>query len=163
MECPALAVVLGAIFSLDFEAGMLFLCYFFVAGLALFQQSLFIQRFQIESQNIAAAQNAKLQFNSPPKSPNARANTGHSMPLVFFDSNTQASLGWKTLLGQLALWGFLTFAFATTLFHMAPRHASPWRGPTRQVSTVTAGISKDVDLNERGPVSYTHLTLPTKA
>ena len=147
-----LQVVLGAIFSLDFEAGMLFLCYFFVAGLALFQQSLFIQRFQIESQNIAAAQNAKLQFNSPPKSPNATASTRHSRPLVFFDSNTQASLGWKTLFGQLALWGFLTFAFATTLFHMAPRHASPWRGPTRQVSTVTAGISKAVDLNERGRI-----------
>ena len=147
-----LQVVLGAIFSLDFEAGMLFLCYFFVAGLALFRQSLFIQRFQIESQNIAAAKNAKLQFHSKPKTPNTTANAGHSMPLVFFDSNTQASLGWKTLLGQLALWGFLTFAFATTLFHMAPRHASPWRGPTRQVSTVTAGISKAVDLNERGRI-----------
>ena len=35
---------------------------------------------------------------------------------------------------------------------MAPRHASPWRGPTRQVSTVTAGISKAVDLNERGRI-----------
>ena len=35
-----LQVVLGAIFSLDFEAGMLFLCYFFVAGLALFRHCL---------------------------------------------------------------------------------------------------------------------------
>ena len=58
-----LQVVLGAIFSLDFEAGMLFLGYFFVVGLVLFQQSIFIQRFQIESQNIAAAKNAKLRFN----------------------------------------------------------------------------------------------------
>ena len=151
-----LQVVLGAIFSLDFEAGMLFLCYFFVAGLALFQQSVFIQRFQIESQNMGAARNAKLQFYSKPNSPNAKANTRHSKPLVFFDSSTQASPGWKTLLSQLALWGFLTFAFATTLFHMAPRHASPWRGPTRQVSTVTAGISKAVDLDERGRIELSH-------
>ena len=142
-----LQVVLGAIFSLDFEAGMLFLCYFFVAGTALLQQSLFIQRFQIESQNIVAAKNAKRQQYSQSK-----ANTRDSKPLVFFDSNAQPSLGWKTLLGQLAIWGFLTFAFATTLFHMAPRHANPWRGPTRQVSTVTAGISKAVDLNERGRI-----------
>ena len=147
-----LQVVLGAIFSLDFEAGMLFFCYFFVAGLALLQQSLFIQRFQIESRNIAAAKNAKFQFYSKRKSPSTAANPLHSKPLVFFDSSTQASLGWKVLLGQLALWGFLTFAFATTLFHMAPRYASPWRGPTRQVSTVTAGISKSVDLNERGRI-----------
>ncbi len=147
-----LQVVLGAIFSLDFEAGMLFLCYFLVAGLALFQQSLFIQRFQIESQNIAAAKNAKQKFNSPRSSSNPRANAKSSKPLVFFDSSAQAPLGWKTLFSQLALWGFLTFAFATTLFHMAPRHASPWRGPTRQVSTVTAGISKAVDLDERGQI-----------
>ena len=147
-----LQVVVGAIFSLGFEAGMLFLCYFFVAGLALFQQSLFIQRFQIESQNIAVAKNAKRQFSSPSNSSSTAVDIKHSKPLVFFDSNAQASLGWKTLFGQLALWGFLTFAFATTLFHMAPRHASPWRGPTRQVSTVTAGISKAVDLNERGRI-----------
>lgn len=147
-----LQVVLGAIFSLDFEAGMLFFCYFFVAGLALLQQSLFIQRFQIESQNIASAKSAKRQFNSRRTSAKTGANPTHSKPLVFFDSNSQSPLGWKTLLSQLALWGFLTFAFATTLFHMAPRHASPWRGPTRQVSTVTAGISKSVDLDERGQI-----------
>ena len=57
---------------------------------------------------------------------------------------------------QLALWGFLTFAFATTLFHMAPRNASPWRGPTRIVSTTTAGISKSVDLDERGLIQLSN-------
>ena len=151
-----LQIVLGAIFSLDFEAGMLFLGYFFVVGLVLFQQSIFIQRFQIESQNIAAAKNAKLQFGSAQPAPQATStlenSKPNSKPLVFFDSTAQSPLGWNTLLGQLALWGFLTFAFATTLFHMAPRSVSPWRGPTRSISTATAGISKSVDLDERGEI-----------
>jgi len=142
-----LQVVLGAIFSWDFEAGMVFLCYFFVAGLALFQQSIFIQRFQIESQNIASANNAKQQFGLETNSPTI---TPHAQPIVFFDTSSQPPLSWKTLLSQLALWGFLTFAFATTLFHITPRHTSPWRGPASAVSTVTAGISQSVDLNERG-------------
>ena len=147
-----LQIVLGAIFSLDFEAGMLFLSYFFVVGLVLFQQSIFIQRFQIESQNIAAAKNAKLRFNSAQPTPQATSPSKNSKPLVFFDSAAQKPLGWSTLLGQLALWGFLTFAFATTLFHMAPRSVSPWRGPTRSISKATAGISKSVDLDERGEI-----------
>ena len=147
-----LQIVLGAIFSLDFEAGMLFLSYFFVVGLLLFQQSIFIQRFQIESQNIAAAKNAKLRFDSTQATPPTTSALNNAKPLVFFDSNAQTPLGWPTLLGQLALWGFLTFAFATTLFHMAPRSVSPWRGPTRSISTATAGISKSVDLDERGEI-----------
>jgi len=148
-----LQIVLGAIFSLDFEAGMLFLSYFFVVGLALFQQSIYIQRFQIESQNILAAKNAKLRFASAQAPSQSRTTVGQeSKPLVFFDSKAQANLSWRTLLTQLALWGFLTFAFATTLFHMAPRNTSPWRGPTRSISTATAGISKSVDLDERGQI-----------
>ena len=143
-----LQIVLGAIFSLDFEAGMLFLSYFFVVGLVLFQQSIFIQRFQIETQNIAAAKDAKLRYNPA----QTTLNQNEAKPLVFFDSNAQTPLGWNTLLRQLALWGFLTFAFATTLFHMAPRSVSPWRGPTQSVSTATAGISKSVDLDERGEI-----------
>ena len=147
-----LQVVLGAIFSLDFEAGMLFLCYFFVVGLMLFQQSIFIQRFQIETQNITAAKNAKLRFDSAQAPSQSTPNLRNPKPLVFFDSSAQTPLRWTTLFGQLALWGFLTFAFATTLFHMAPRSVSPWRGPTRSISTATAGISKSVDLDERGEI-----------
>ena len=143
-----LQVVLGAIFSLDFEAGMLFLGYFFVVGLAMFQQSIFIQRFQIESQNINSAKSAKRRF----KAGRTKGSAEVTKPLVFFDSSAQAPLGWKVLLRQLALWGFLTFAFAMVLFHMAPRHSTPWRGPTRTISTATAGISKSVDLSERGVI-----------
>ena len=148
-----LQIVLGAIFSLDFEAGMVFLGYFFVVGLVLFQQSIFTQRFQIESQNIVAAKHARLRFASDHVVPKAaQTNVEKAKPLVFFDSNAQTPLSWNTLLRQLALWGFLTFAFATTLFHMAPRNANPWRGPTRAISTATAGISKSVDLDERGQI-----------
>ena len=148
-----LQIVVGAIFSMDFEAGMLFLGYFFVIGLVLFQQSIFIQRFQIETQNIATAEHAKLQFATAQAAPEpTKTSVEKSKPLVFFDSKAQSPLGWKTLLRQLALWGFLTFAFATTLFHMAPRNASPWRGPSRSISTATAGISKSVDLDERGSI-----------
>ena len=148
-----LQVVLGAIFSLDFEAGMLFLGYFFVVGLALFQQSIFIQRFQIESQNIAAAKHAKHQFASAKAAPQSLARSRKkSKPLVFFDSKAQAPLSWNTILRQLVLWGFLTFAFAMALFHLAPRIESPWRGPRRSISTATAGISKSVDLDERGQI-----------
>lgn len=157
-----LQIVLGAIFSLDFEAGMLFLGYFFVVGLVLFQQSIYIQRFRIESQNISAAQSAKLRFapaqvgpaQADPQSPTTTGE--NSKPLVFFDSKAQTPLSWRTLLTQLALWGFLTFAFASTLFHMAPRNASPWRGPTRSISTATAGISKSVDLDERGQIQLSN-------
>ena len=144
-----LQVVLGAIFSWDLEAGIVFLCYFFVAGLALFQQSIFIQRFQIESQNIASAKSAKQQIAIEAQPPTG---SPHAQPLVFFDTSSQPPLSWKTLLSQLALWGFLTFAFATTLFHITSRHTSPWRGPASAVSTVTAGISQSVDLNERGTI-----------
>ena len=147
-----LQIVLGAIFSLDFEAGMLFLGYFFVVGMVLLQQSIFIQRFQIESQNIAAAQNAKLRFDSAPAGSKTASPLKNPKPLVFFNSTAQTPLGWSTLLKQLTLWGFLTFAFATTLFHMTPRGDSPWRGPTRSISTATAGISKSVDLDERGEI-----------
>ena len=153
-----LQIVLGAIFSLDFEAGMLFLGYFFVVGLVLFQQSIYIQRFQIESQNITAAKQAKLRFSSAFKRPLRAPTTtdANAKPLVFFDSNAQTPLSWNVLLKQLALWGFLTFAFATTLFHIAPRNASPWRGPSRTISTATAGISKSVDLDERGQIQLSN-------
>jgi len=79
-----LQVVLGAIFSLDFEAGMLFLGYFFVV----------IQRFQIESQNINSAKRAKRRF----KAGGTNGSQERAKPLVFFDSSAQAPLGWKVLL-----------------------------------------------------------------
>ena len=147
-----LQVILGVIFNSDFEAGMLFFSYFFVAGLALFQQSIFVQRFQIESQNIDAAKNAKLRLDLQTASQKDTTSLANTKPLVFFDTSTQPPLSWRTLLSQLALWGFLALAFATALFHMTPRHTSPWRGPAMSVSKVAAGVSQSVDLTERGKI-----------
>ena len=151
-----LQVVLSAIFSLDFEAGLLFFCYFLIVGAVIFQQSIYIQHSEVEKQNIASAktaQNVLVAGQTPPETDDiARP----SKPLlVFHDSSSAHSFDWQSLSRQLAIWSFLAFAFTATLFQITPRNTRPWYGPAGVAETTTAGVSKSVDLDERGQISLT--------
>lgn len=149
-----LQVVLSAIFSLDFEAGLLFFCYFLVIGAVIFQQSIFIQHSEVEKQNIASALAAEQDANESAETSDAAGLTDSlTTPLVFHDSHSQYSFDWPALTKQLSIWSFLAFAFTATLFQLTPRNARPWYGPAAVAETTTAGVSKSVDLDERGQIS----------
>lgn len=149
-----LQVVLSAIFSLDFEAGLLFFCYFLVIGAVIFQQSIYIQHSEIKKQNTASAEAAQLILNARPgTSATADSVVSPETPLIFHDSLSQYSLNWHSLSKQIAIWSFLAFAFTTTLFQMTPRNFRPWYGPAAVTETTTAGVSKSVDLDERGKIT----------
>ncbi len=149
-----LQVVLSAIFSLDFEAGLLFFSYFVVVGAVIFQQSIFIQHSEVEKQNIASASAAEQVLNSSSETlAPTRSTESPNTPLIFHDSHSQYSFSWSSLIKQLSIWAFLAFAFSATLFQLTPRNTRPWYGPTEVAETTTAGVSKSVDLDERGQIS----------
>jgi hypothetical protein len=153
MALSLLQVVLGAIFSLDFEAGLLFFCYFLVVGAVIFQQSLYIQYSEIEQQNLASARAAGRFLATDPATESALGNLPEQDLLVFHDTDSQHAFDWILLVRQLTIWGFLALAFSMTLFQISPRPSRPWYGPATVATTTTAGVSKSVDLDERGKIS----------
>lgn len=136
-----LQVVVGTIFSLDLEAGLLFLFYFVVAGTALVLQAVYTEVVDVERRNRRVVN--RLQRNSDLSSGVA--------PLMFFDPGDAPRSHLGGMVCHLALWISVAMAFTSVMFYLVPRHSKPWFGPT-SVEVSSAGVSKSVDLDERGVI-----------
>lgn len=167
MVLTLLQVVVSAIFSLDLEGGLLLLTYFLVVGSAMFLQSIYLQQFEIERTNFAASKRAfsalgwqagRSTASDDADAANATAvsrATISGAPVTFFDYKSQPPLKLSSIGMQLVLWAGVTFAFTMVLFYLAPRHAPPWYGPL-STQVTTAGVSKSVDLDERGIIELSN-------
>jgi hypothetical protein len=158
-----LQVVVGTIFSLDLEAGLLFLLYFFVAGLAMVLQSVYSDAVDIERRNRKSAVGLRkfrsrrvAQPRPEPRNPESGEiesavvrSPVDSVPLLFFDPGDTRPSAVSSMFLHLVLWISVSTAFASVLFYLVPRHARPWYGPS-EVEVTSTGISKSVDLDERG-------------
>ena len=148
-----LQVVVAAIFSLDFEAGLLFFLYFLVVGLAMVLQSVYTDAFGIQSRNRRSArlwrlraqadQSTNLEFS------NLKARTSNPEPIVFFEPPLEQEPAVRSMFFQLLMWIAVSAVFTSFLFFLVPRHTTPWFGPT-SVRVSSTGVSKAVDLDERG-------------
>ena len=134
-----LQVVVGTIFSLDLEAGLLFLFYFLVAGTAMVLQAIYADMVDVERRNQRVANRMK-------RDSETRAGAA---PLMYFDPGDAPRSDLSSMVCHLLLWISVATAFTSVMFYLAPRHAKPWFGP-KTVEASTAGASKSVDLDERG-------------
>ncbi len=138
-----LQVVVGAIFTLDLEAGLLFLLYFFVVGLAMILQSVYTDVIDMERRNRQAASRL-----FPNDGPTATANRT-SAPLTFFDPGPTKGAAVRPMILHLMLWIGIATVFTSVMFYLIPRHAKPWFGPNN-MAVASTGFSKSVNLDERG-------------
>ena len=154
-----LQVVVAAIFSLNFEAGLLFMLYFVVAGLAMVLQSVYTDAFGIKRKNRRSARLWKLRAQ-PVQSTNlaasdSQARTSNSEPIIFFEPPREREPTVRPLFFQLLMWIAVSGVFTSILFFWVPRHTAPWFGPA-SVRVSSTGVSKAVDLDERGLISQSN-------
>lgn len=137
-----LQVVVGTIFSLDLEAGLLFLFYFLVAGTAMVLQAIYTDTVDVERRNRRVATRSKRDTE----------NGAGAAPLMYFDPGEASPSHLGGMVYHMILWVSVAVAFTSVMFYLVPRHAKPWFGPTT-VEASSAGASKSVDLDERGLIS----------
>lgn len=152
-----LQVVVGAIFTLNFESGLLFLLYFFVAGLAMILQSIYMDTTDMAQRNGVSAAKIRLR-NSRPRvaaaSPNGAESTlafagpATSMPATFFDSEQSAFKAVRPMTWHLLFWVAAATLFTSIMFYLIPRNSKPWFGPSN-IEVTSAGLAKSVNLDER--------------
>lgn len=142
-----LQVVVGAIFTLDLEAGLLFLLYFFVVGLAMILQSIYSDVVDIERRNRRSA--GRIQTGD------LSGDAGHqgaAEPVTFFDPGPAPKSAVRPMILHLVVWIGVATLFTSVMFYLIPRHSKPWFGPTN-VAVASTGFTKSVDLDERGIIS----------
>ncbi len=149
-----LQVVVAAIFSLNFEAGLLFLVYFVVVGLAMVLQSVHTDSFDINNRNRRSVQlwKTRNQLDLVDSAASNQTDASHQTtvePLVFFEPPSRHDSTIRPLVYQLLMWIAVSAVFTSILFFLVPRHTAPWFGPT-SVKVSSTGVSKSVDLDERG-------------
>ena len=147
-----LQVSIAAIFSLDFDAGMLFPAYFVLAGVAMVLQTIYCQRQRVLRAN---RQVGRKLFDDPRRMPVAWAamssSAGPKRLVVEQESIPSEIRFTDKRFFQLGLRLFVSGAFAAIAFCVLPRYASPWYGPeVHEVST--AGMMTAVDLEQRGKI-----------
>ena len=165
-----LQVVVAAIFSLNFEGGMLFLFYFFVAGTTMVLQAVYIGNYETLRRNRAAAMKLgaakeaepvldsddSLESTLAPEDSSETARRAEPQvlsvpsgdPVLFFDVMPRDRRPLRRMMWHVSMWMFLGLTFTSILFYMIPRHAKPWFGPDR-TKVATAPFSKSVDLQNR--------------
>lgn len=144
-----LQVVVAAIFSLNFEAGMLFVCYFLLAGVTLALQLIYKNNHDIAQLNLMASRHALEQI----------AGRRAAVPaMTFFDSDPRTGKALGLLVKHLIIWFIITIAFTVVMFYMIPRQTEPWVGGT-QVEITAVSPSKSVDLLNRGQIQLNNQIL----
>ena len=158
-----LQVVVGTIFSLELEAGLLFLLYFFVAGLAIVLQSVYSDAVDIERRNQTSRARLRRLRSRGADQRKGESGTRESSttetaialdaakvePLLLSDSSEIRPSAISSMFLHMVLWISVSTAFASVMFYLVPRHTSPWLGPM-EVEVTSTGITKSVDLDERG-------------
>lgn len=161
MVLSLLQVVIAAIFSVNFEAGMLFLLYFVIAGIAMVLQTIHISETEIRLRTRHAARRLAMSAAGrtvqrladgvavPGESPRSDRSL---QPIVVSDVARHPLRMWDRRFVQLGLWLPVALVFAAVMFCMVPRHTRPWYGPAvHEVST--AGMMSSVDLNQRDKIT----------
>jgi transglutaminase-like putative cysteine protease len=170
-----LEVVLAAIFSLNFEGGLLFLLYFVVAGMAMVLQVIYTNNLETVRSNRVAARRLgfghrksagyRLGFadysgvvsDLAPQTidKNADQQTLNRDPVLFFDPLPRDYRPLRQMLLHLTLWLAVTVIFTLTMFYMVPRHTKPWFGPNK-IEVATVGFTKSVDLVNTDQIQLNH-------
>ena len=151
MVLSLLHVVVAAIFSMNFEGGMLFLLYFFVAGITLLFQGIYTGNWETVRRNrFAVGRLGKLL-------PDLALEGIHQVPEVpsddlsddtspsFFMMPSRPTIVPCAMLLHLALWMVIVVGFAMVMFYLTPRHARPWYGPGK-VEVESTGFNRSVEL-----------------
>ena len=174
-----LQVVVAAIFSLNFEGGMLFLFYFFVAGVTMVLQAVYSGNYETLRRNRAAAlrlggavgSSSAVNFafdsagtigethasaDSKRTAREAETQTlsslsGSGEAVLLFDVLPRDSRPLQKMMWHVSMWMLLGLLFTSILFYMIPRHAKPWFGPDR-TKVATAPFSKSVDLQNENKI-----------
>lgn len=147
MVLSLLQVVVGAVFNLGFEGGVLFIVYMMFAGLTMLMLHLYQQQQIVRRQTTGAAGPAAAQGMLARIEP-------ASQPAV------RASLG--SMMRHYAVMGLGVLFFGIVLFYFLPRENSSWAGPN-EVDMRPTGYLQKVSLNhpERIPMS-TNLVMTVK-
>ncbi len=142
-----LQVSIAAIFSLDFDAGLLFPFYFILAGITMVLQTIYCHRKRV----IRANQRfGKLESMTDESDADSFTNDAKRPVVVQEFMPLDVRLADKRFF-QFGMRMFVSAIFATLAFCVLPRHVSPWYGPAvHQVAT--AGMMTAVDLEQRGKV-----------
>jgi transglutaminase-like putative cysteine protease len=150
MTLSLLQIVVAAIFNLNFEGGLLFVFYFCVVGVTMILQTIYSNNWDIILQNRGAATivGQYLDLQELPLE-NRKNQSDIGRPAVFFDVMHSGASDLKNIVQHLMLWVPTALVFATILFYVIPRSGEAWFGPSVVLATGT-GMSKQVDLNERG-------------
>ncbi len=130
-----LQIVVGAVFNLGFEGGVLFILYMLFAGLTMMMIHLFQDRQVVTFRNQEYARSA-----ARPAGLGGTTN----QPIAFSDVSELP----KGLLSKMArnfvVFGLGSLAFSILLFYFLPRDSSSWAGP-REVSMRRTGHSQELD------------------
>ncbi len=147
-----LQVVVAAIFSLNFEGGLLFLLYFFIAGATLALQAIYSINFETIRRNQTVARQLGSTIGSQDSvfDGNSGLDPAQAIqqPVIIFDPDLQNYGALHRMLFHLGVWMGIGLMFTTIMFCMIPRHAKPWFGPNK-IEVPTTGFSKSVDLENR--------------
>jgi hypothetical protein len=141
-----LQVSIAAIFSLDFDAGVLFPLYFVVAGVAMVLQTIYCHRNRVIRANNRLGDQGSVDPEGTELVPQASR-----QPIVVQESMPLEVTVFDKRFFQFGLWLIVSAAFATLAFCVLPRHVSPWYGPAVH-EVATAGMMTAVDLEQRGKV-----------
>ena len=154
-----LQVVVGAIFSLNFEAGLLFLFYFFAVGAAMVLQSVYTDAVDVEQRNIDSANRLPNRGTGKEKPEDGTQSLVAmsqvalpSVPLTFFDADVASRKNFRTMGMYLMMWLGMATIFTSVMFYLIPRHTKPWFGPNT-VEVTSTGVSKSVSLDEKGVIA----------
>ncbi len=168
-----LEVVLAAIFSLNFEGGLLFLLYFAVAGTAMLLQIIYNSNLENLRNNQVATRRLgfshrqvtryRLGFDSgytsewmPPLiDQNADRQSSRRDPILFFVPKPRDTKTLRQMLLHLSLWMGVILVFTFTMFYMVPRHTKPWFGPNK-IEVTSLGLNKSVDLVNTDQIKLNH-------
>ena len=141
-----LQVSIAAIFSFDFEEGILFPLYFVLAGTTMVLQTIYCHRSRV----IRANQRFGMLTESDDSNLAIAAETANR-PIVVQESMPMEVRFTDRRFFQFGLRLVVASVFAALAFCVLPRHVSPWYGPA--VHTVaTAGMMTAVDLEQRGKI-----------
>jgi protein-glutamine gamma-glutamyltransferase len=144
-----LQVVVAAIFSLNLEAGILFVLYFLLAGITLALQLFFKNNRDIVQINRASAKSAFAHLEG----------SRDPAPMVFFfDPEPRNTRTLKQLVKHLLVWFIIALCFTMVMFYMIPRQTQPWVGGT-QVEITALSPSQSVDLLNRGQIPQSNQVL----
>ena len=145
-----LQVVVGTIFTLDLEAGILFMGYFLVAGTAMVLQSVYADSLELEKRNRKTAIKIARRGNRT-----TLVSRETAAPLLLSEVHETQRSRMFSMFTQLAIWLTVSAIFTSVMFYLVPRHAKPWYGPAN-IEVTSTGVSKSVDLDERGIISLSN-------